>query len=261
MDCGSRRWRYAYSLDSTFGEMESAKIENCGIELLTLVIHSGEFASMAPFLKKFCPSVYRKENGDKSTNQYGRFDSVILTLVTSSLYLAALIAFILASKVTRTFGRKLSMLLGGLVFLVGAISNCAAKNVAMLSVDRLLLGVGVGFSNQSVPLYVSDMVPYKYRGALNIGFQLSTIIGILAANLINYFTDNIKGGWGWRFAVGALIWVKFGVNGVANIGSEVSFDSGYEGSERLVLFEFGCGPLLWWSTDEDNDVVSCVPRV
>ncbi|KAF9623370.1 hypothetical protein IFM89_001290, partial [Coptis chinensis] len=86
----------------------------------------------------------------------------------------------------------------GLVFLVGAISNGAAKNVAMLSVDRLLLGVGVGFSNQFVPLYVSDMVPYKFRGALNIGFQLSITIGILAANIINYFTDNIKGGWGWR---------------------------------------------------------------
>ncbi|KAF9621870.1 hypothetical protein IFM89_028458 [Coptis chinensis] len=93
------------------------------------------------------------------------------------------------------------MLLGGLVFLVGAISNGAAKNVAMLIVDRLLLGVSVRFSNQSVPLYVSDMVPYKYRGALNNGFQLSITIGILAANIINYFTDNIKGGWGWRVSL------------------------------------------------------------
>ncbi|KAF9621872.1 hypothetical protein IFM89_028460 [Coptis chinensis] len=81
MDRESRRWRYAYSSGSRFGEMESAKTENCGIELLTLVIHlrliftslpvelkicvfanwSSEFTSMAPFLKKFCPSVYQKE--------------------------------------------------------------------------------------------------------------------------------------------------------------------------------------------------------
>ncbi|KAF9594901.1 hypothetical protein IFM89_035062 [Coptis chinensis] len=162
---------------------------------------SGGVTSMAPFLKEFFPSVYKKENGDKSTNQYCKFDSVILTLFTSSLYLAALIASIFASKVTRTFGRKLSMLLGGLVFLVGAIINGAAKNVAMLIVGRLLLGVGVGFSNQSVPLYLSEMAPYKYRGALNIGFQLSITIGILAANIINYFTDKIKGGWGWRVSL------------------------------------------------------------
>ncbi|KAF5183377.1 hypothetical protein FRX31_027034 [Thalictrum thalictroides] len=40
------------------------------------------------------------------------------------------------------------MLLGGLTFLIGAIINGAALNVAMLIVGRLLLGVGVGFANQ-----------------------------------------------------------------------------------------------------------------
>ncbi|PIA34384.1 hypothetical protein AQUCO_03800179v1 [Aquilegia coerulea] len=163
---------------------------------------SGGVTSMKPFLRKFFPSVYKKEIGDKSVNQYCTFDSVVLTLFTSSLYLAALISSLFASKITRKFGRKLSMLLGGLTFLIGAIINGAAKNVAMLIVGRLLLGVGVGFANQSVPLYLSEMAPYKYRGALNIGFQLSITIGILAANIINYFTDKISGGWGWRVSLG-----------------------------------------------------------
>ncbi|KAL5699511.1 hypothetical protein ACHQM5_030400 [Ranunculus cassubicifolius] len=45
------------------------------------------------------------------------------------------------------------------------------------------------------------MAPYKFRGALNICFQLSITVGILAANIINYFTDKIKGGWGWRVSL------------------------------------------------------------
>ena len=58
---------------------------------------------------------------------------------------------------------------------------------------------------QSVPLYLSEMAPYKYRGALNIGFQLSITIGILVANILNYFFAKIKGGWGWRLSLGGAV--------------------------------------------------------
>ncbi|XP_010268857.1 PREDICTED: sugar carrier protein C-like [Nelumbo nucifera] len=163
---------------------------------------SGGVTSMDSFLSKFFPSVYRKEKADQSKNQYCKFDSQTLTMFTSSLYLAALVASLFASTMTRKFGRKLSMFLGGLVFLAGAAINAAAVNVAMLIVGRLLLGIGVGFANQSVPLYLSEMAPYNYRGALNIGFQLMITLGILFANLINYGTAKIKGGWGWRISLG-----------------------------------------------------------
>ncbi|KAK9085066.1 hypothetical protein Sjap_025477 [Stephania japonica] len=163
---------------------------------------SGGVTAMKPFLRKFFPSVYRKEIGADSTNQYCKFDSETLTLFTSSLYLLALIASFFAASVTRLFGRKVSMFFGGAVFLVGAIINGAAKNIAMLIIGRMLLGVGVGFANQSVPLYLSEMAPYKFRGALNIGFQLMITIGILAANILNFFTDKIKAGYGWRISLG-----------------------------------------------------------
>ncbi|KAH0452363.1 hypothetical protein IEQ34_019662 [Dendrobium chrysotoxum] len=45
------------------------------------------------------------------------------------------------------------------------------------------------------------MAPPKHRGMLNIGFQMMITIGILAANLINYWTAQIKGGWGWRVSL------------------------------------------------------------
>lgn len=103
---------------------------------------------MDSFLEQFFPSVLHKEHNAKDNNQYCKFNSELLTLFTSSLYLAALVASFFASVITRTFGRRISMLLGGAVFLVGAILNGAAENVAMLIIGRLLLGVGVGFANQ-----------------------------------------------------------------------------------------------------------------
>lgn len=56
-----------------------------------------------------------------------------------------------------------------------------------------------------MPLYLSEMAPYKFRGALNIGFQLSITVGILIANVLNYFFNKIKGGWGWRLSLGGAM--------------------------------------------------------
>ena len=56
-----------------------------------------------------------------------------------------------------------------------------------------------------MPLYLSEMAPYKFRGALNIGFQLSITIGILVANVLNYFFAKIHGGWGWRLSLGGAM--------------------------------------------------------
>ncbi|XP_026662596.2 sugar transport protein MST6-like [Phoenix dactylifera] len=162
---------------------------------------SGGVTSMDSFLEKFFPAVHRKELDTVSTNQYCKFNSQLLTAFTSSLYLAALVSSLFASTMTRKLGRKWSMFSGGATFLVGATLNGAAVNVAMLILGRLLLGIGIGFASQSVPLYLSEMAPARLRGMLNIGFQLMITIGIFVANVINYGSDKIKGGWGWRVSL------------------------------------------------------------
>ncbi|CAA2960907.1 sugar carrier C-like [Olea europaea subsp. europaea] len=85
---------------------------------------------------------------DKSTNQYCKFDSRILTLFTSSLYLAALVASFFGSTMTKKFGWRKSMMLGGIIFLVGAIINAVAVHIGMLIIGRVLLDIGVGFANK-----------------------------------------------------------------------------------------------------------------
>ena len=61
---------------------------------------------MDPFLRQFFPSVYAKEKEVVETNQYCKFDSVLLTLFTSSLYLAALVASLFAGYITSRCGRN-----------------------------------------------------------------------------------------------------------------------------------------------------------
>ena len=45
------------------------------------------------------------------------------------------------------------------------------------------------------------MAPPNYKEATNIGFELCVGIGILSANLINFDTEKIQGGWGWRISI------------------------------------------------------------
>lgn len=166
---------------------------------------SGGVTSMEPFLKRFFGDVYDKMTKDKNISNYCKFDSELLTSFTSSLYVAGLFASFLASSINRHNGRKPTILCGGATFLAGAVLGGAAVNVYMLIFGRVLLGIGVGFAIQAVPLYLSEMAPPTYRGAINNSFQLTIGIGILIANLINYGTEKIKGGWGWRVSLALAV--------------------------------------------------------
>ncbi|RCV43791.1 LOW QUALITY PROTEIN: hypothetical protein SETIT_9G322000v2 [Setaria italica] len=103
---------------------------------------SGGVTSMDSFLKRFFPEVYRQ------MSHYCEFNSELLTLFTSSLYVAGLVSTMVAASITRRYGRRVSMLIGGTVFVTGSVFGSAAVNVPMLILNRILLGIGLGFTNQ-----------------------------------------------------------------------------------------------------------------
>lgn len=162
---------------------------------------SGGVTSMDDFLVEFFPAVYRRKHAHLRETDYCKYDDQVLTLFTSSLYFAALVSTFGASYVTRNQGRRASILVGAVSFFTGALVNAFAKNIAMLIIGRCFLGAGIGFSNQAVPLYLSEMAPAKIRGAVNQLFQLTTCLGILVANFVNYGTGQIHP-WGWRLSLG-----------------------------------------------------------
>ncbi|GAY62576.1 hypothetical protein CUMW_218910 [Citrus unshiu] len=153
---------------------------------------SGGVTSMEPFLKKFFPEVYRKMKEDTKISNYCKFDSQLLAAFTSSLYIAGLIASLFASTVTRAFGRKASILVGGTTFLTSSAIGGAALDIYML-----ILGL-------NAPISLRNGTP-KHIGGFNIGFQICVATGILSANLLNYGTQKIKGGWGWRISLAMAV--------------------------------------------------------
>jgi len=111
-------------------------------------VNAGGVTSMPSFLQHFFPDVYKKIQEHGVDSNYCKYDNQTLQLFTSSLYLAALVATIFASSVTRKLGRKHTMLIAGVFFIVGTVLNSVVNSLSLLILGRLLLGCGVGFANQ-----------------------------------------------------------------------------------------------------------------
>ncbi|PHU18908.1 Sugar transport protein 8 [Capsicum chinense] len=115
--------------------------------------------------------------------------------------ISALVSSFFASKACTKLGRKITMMMASLVFVAGAVSSALANNLIVLILGRILFGVGVGFGNETVPLFLTEVAPIQHRGAVNILFQLFVTIGIFIANLVNFATSKIHPN-GWRMSLG-----------------------------------------------------------
>lgn len=113
---------------------------------------------MDGFLEKFFYKVYKNKQ-HAHENNYCKYNSQGLAAFTSSLYLAGLVSSLVASPVTRNYGRRASIICGGISFLVGALLDAFAVNLVMLIFGRIMLGVGIGFGNQ--------VFPFREKGANN----------------------------------------------------------------------------------------------
>ncbi|GAA0154280.1 hypothetical protein Leryth_004998 [Lithospermum erythrorhizon] len=161
---------------------------------------SGGVSGMDDFLIKFFPLVHERKMHVQENN-YCKYDDQLLQLFTSSLYLAALISSFFASKACTILGRKPTILMASAFFIAGAIFSALAEHKWMLILGRILFGIGVGFGNEAVPVFLTEIAPAHLRGAVNIMFQLFVTIGILIANLVNYATASIHPN-GWRVSLG-----------------------------------------------------------
>jgi SP family myo-inositol transporter-like MFS transporter 13 len=64
------------------------------------------------------------------------------------------------------FGRKPTLIIADVIFVLGAILMAIAPEVVMLIIGRLVVGVGVGFAAMVVPIYLAETSPMEYRGAI-----------------------------------------------------------------------------------------------
>ncbi|XHG09325.1 hypothetical protein AWENTII_012394 [Aspergillus wentii] len=111
----------------------------------------------------------------------------------STLLLAAWFGSLVNGPVADRLGRKLSINVAVLIFIVGSAIQCGAKNGAMLFVGRAIAGLAIGQLTMVVPLYISEVSIPEIRGGLVVLQQLSITFGILVSYWIDYGTNYIGG--------------------------------------------------------------------
>jgi sugar porter (SP) family MFS transporter len=124
---------------------------------------------------------------------------VLVIAVLIGVMIGALIGGTVADRV----GRRKTLIWGAILFIAGSILAPLSPNVYVLFVARTLLGIAVGFTSVTAPVYVSELAPPQSRGMLIGLYQFALTSGIAMADLVGYWFA-ASHGWRWMFAFGLL---------------------------------------------------------
>lgn len=146
----------------------------------------------------------------------------------SSALIGCIVGAVVSGVVSDKFGRKWPLLLSALLFTIASIGTGAANTYFVFIVFRLIGGVGIGLASALSPMYIAEVAPSSMRGRFVSLNQMTIVIGILAAQLVNMTiaeavpvgaTDdfiqsswNGQIGWRWMFyacAVPSVIFLVF----------------------------------------------------
>jgi MFS family permease len=104
--------------------------------------------------------------------------------------LQAFFGALFAGSLADWIGRRVTIISGCGVFIVGVILQVASFAVPLLVAGRLIAGIGVGFVSAVIILYMSEVAPKSVRGAIVSGYQFCITIGLLLAAVIDNSTMN-----------------------------------------------------------------------
>lgn len=129
-----------------------------------------------------------------------RITDTVLEHVVSWMMLGAAAGAIGAGWMSSALGRKRSLLLGSLVFVVASVICGVAWSLDVLLIGRLILGVAIGILSFTAPLYLAEIAPENIRGAMVSIYQLMITIGIFLAFLSDT-AFSYSGNWHWMLGI------------------------------------------------------------
>ena len=129
--------------------------------------------------------------------------SLITSILSAGTFFGALIAGDLADFI----GRRITIIAGCFIFIVGVILQTASSSLGLLVAGRLIAGFGVGFVSAIIILYMSEIAPKKVRGAIVSGYQFCITIGILLASCVDYGTQDRTDSGSYRIPIAIqMLW-------------------------------------------------------
>lgn len=143
----------------------------------------------------------------------------------SAALVGCIVGAVISGMISDTFGRKRPLLLSAILFTVASLGTGLASSYTVFVFFRIIGGVGIGLASALSPMYIAEVSPSKFRGRLVSLNQMTLVIGILAAQIINLvIADKVplgasdefiraswngQSGWRWMFYACAVPSVIF----------------------------------------------------
>jgi len=131
-----------------------------------------------------------------------RLSTVMEEWVVSIVLIGAMIGAIVGGAVADRIGRRATLVWAAGIFILGSVLAPLSTDVAMLIVARAIIGIGIGFTSVTAPVYVSELAPPQSRGVLIGLYQFALTLGIALADFVGYWLAAQQA---WRLMFGLAV--------------------------------------------------------
>lgn len=111
---------------------------------------------------------------------------VLQGVAMSTALVGCLVGAMVAGALADRYGRKPLLLTAAVLFTVSAVATGLFNDFALFNVARFVGGVGIGVASALSPMYIAEVSPADIRGRLVSINQMTIVLGILAAQVVNW---------------------------------------------------------------------------
>lgn len=128
--------------------------------------------------------------------------------IVSSALLGALVGAASAGMISKSIGRKKSLIISAILFAISAwgsgLPEILPESMTLMVIFRILGGIAIGMASMNAPMYIAEIAPAKNRGTLVTYYQMAVVIGFFVVFLATYFigtglTEQQNIDYGWRY--------------------------------------------------------------
>lgn len=124
-------------------------------------------------------------------------------LIVSMAVLGALFGAFISGQMADLVSRRKLLSLACMCFVIGTLMSALACSINMLILGRFILGLAIGISSYTVPLFISEISPTELRGTLVLLNGIAITGGQALAFLVDYFLSS-SGSWRLMFGTGLI---------------------------------------------------------
>ncbi|CAI9276564.1 unnamed protein product [Lactuca saligna] len=135
-----------------------------------------------------------------------KINDVQIQVLAGIINFCALVGALSAGRTADYIGRRYTICLASIIFLLGSLLMAFAPTYAVLLTGRCVAGIGVGFALVIAPVYSAEISAASSRGILASLPELGISVGILSGYISNYFFASLPLNIGWRvmFAIATI---------------------------------------------------------